>query len=169
MPFIIQYADDFGTIQKRTLDPSPSAVDYPADREAITVLNSVDGHAIIQRPLRDGRARKWIFQGWRYDSEPYASQWKWLEQQTTSYRMSLGLDPYVGIWENVTGLNGFDRVTLLGERVFTRVRIVQATREIIQRGRPHYDSYLTFYIADDSYQGFQGLYNLFENGAGYDS
>jgi len=153
MPFLIRYDVD-GTMREIELNPAPSDVDYP-EAEAMTITASIEGNPIIQRPMRDGRVRKWIFRGWGKGSEPYETQWNTLQSLTSGHRSQNGQDPYVYLWEDVSGVGGFDRYDSEGNRVFTRVRIAQANRVPRNGGGPvRYDSTLEFYIADDTYTSF---------------
>src|SRR5690606_33657832 len=123
-------------------NPAPSDVTYP-EAEAVAIKNSVDGNVVIQRPLKDGRVRKWHFQGWGKGSEPYETQWNTLQSLTTGRRSQNGQDPYVYVWEDESGVGGFDRTDSEGNRIFTRVRIAQANRVPRNGGGPvRYDSTL---------------------------
>jgi len=153
MGFYIKYTDASGT-HETELNPYPSDVDYP-EADALSVQTSEDGTPIFQRPVRDGRVRKWIFGGWGKSSEPYATQWALLQSLTGKNRGIAGLERHVYIWEDVSGVGGFDRTDGSGNKVYTRIKIAQANRVPRNGGGPlRYDSTLEFYIDDPSYTAF---------------
>lgn len=132
---------------------APSEVDYPEARLA-NVKVTQDGAVVIARPLRDPRPRKWIWRGHSPYDVAYANQWALLEALETRARLVAGLPPTVDVWEDTSGTGGFARKEGNGARIYTAVRIVQATRTPRGGGPVNYESVLEFFIADPTYQAF---------------
>lgn len=59
----------------------------------------------------------------------------------------------MGIWENVSGAGGFDRMSG-PSKVYTTVRVVQTNRTPAGSGPVNYEATAEFYIADDTYTVF---------------
>lgn len=120
----------------------PSNVDYPAGDD-IRVLTTLDGAAVVQRPLLDSRPRRWIWRNLPMRDSEYSAQWDLLRTFGYKYRLSSGLYPFVGVWEDETGAGGLDRMDG-GNRVFTPVKIVQVAR--IAEPNFYPETYIEFYL-----------------------
>jgi hypothetical protein len=135
------------------LDPAPTDVEYPETRH-IKQATTQDGATIVQRPLRDPRVRKWRWTGHQTETEPYATQWALLASLETRARVLAGLPATVEIWEDVSGIGGFDRMDG-ANRQYTTVRFLQVDRAPRKGGGPVvYESVVEFIIADPTYSTF---------------
>lgn len=161
MPFLIQYED--GGTQTFQVTPGPDTVEYPPKRH-YNIQETPDGEPVIQRPVYDGRERKWMWHGYPARLTQFANLWATLETLEARARINSSLSPYVKVWENESTVGGFGETTdqldpdLVGysNLQWTTVKIVQATRELRQKaGLPVYErSELEFRIADASYDHF---------------
>ena len=154
--FYIRYTNGSGETVVKQLMPSPTEVEYPETR-LLKVHTTQDGATVVQRPLRDSRPRKWVWKGYR-DSDllaAYANQWQELAALEYRTRLEAGLNPLVEIWEDETSVGGFDRMD--GEdKVYTTVKFIRVDRAMRKGGGPvtYEDSYIEFYVEDDTYRGF---------------
>jgi hypothetical protein len=151
MGFHVKYTDGSGEHEVE-LEIAPAEVEYPP-AEAVTVRTSQDGNVILQRPLRDSRPRKWIWNGYGPNHSAFAAQWALLQSLGTRKRLEGGLSPTIGIWEDVSGAGGFDRMDG-PSKVYTTVRFVQVTRKPEGSGPVRYTAEVEFYLADDSYSTY---------------
>lgn len=137
------------------LDPAPTDVDYPAAR-SVTEQATVDGKIVLHRPLKDGRKRKWIWRNYPASHAAYEDQWKLLESLNAGVRWENNLPPTVGIWEDVSGMGGFNKVDENGARVFTTVKFTQVDRKVRRGGGiVIYDpSEVHIFIEDENYDYF---------------
>lgn len=157
--FWIRYKDRDG--QGRLIDvevplfPAPTEVDYP-EKRLYTTHTTQDGAVVVQRPLRDHRVRKWIWRGFSPQLLTYENQWKLLESLEYRNRLANNLPGYVEIWEDVTGVGGFGKMTDTGERIYTKVKFLQVDRTPRKGGGfVKYDtSTVEFVIEDESYKHF---------------
>jgi hypothetical protein len=151
--FWLRYETAEGVLET-ALNPAPMFVEYPPRRlfkERVTQ----DGAVVVQRPLRDHRPRRWIWQGYGPAHEPFATQWQLLETLEYRARLEAGLPGTVEIWEDVSGIGGFDRTDAPGGRIYTKVKILQTNREPRREGGPVvYESTVEFRIEDMSYKAF---------------
>src|SRR5262245_24129655 len=106
--FSIRYENDAGNRVTAMLAIAPSDVDYPETR-AFKALTSQDGRIVIQRPLMDERPRKWIWRGYGPSHSAFATQWSLLETLEQRRRLEARLPPIIEIYENVSGVGGFNR------------------------------------------------------------
>ena len=134
---------------------NPTSVEYPPKRH-LRVIQSRDGAVITQRGMADPRPRRWLWTGYKDDVPEYAATWAILQQMDYYTRLQAGLPQHVGIWENVSGIGGFDRGEDWGwQREFVRVKATQVTREIRPGGGPAlYNTIFEFYIDDPTYTDF---------------
>jgi hypothetical protein len=152
MGFWIKYDAGLGPVEYQ-LALNPMEVEYP-EQSLKTVLTSANGNIVIQRPLRDSRARKLIWRGYGPNHATFAAMWTLLESMDTRKRRESGLAPTVGIWEDVSGSGGFARMDG-SSKLYTTVRVVSVDRQTRQGGGPvAFDSTLTFHIDDESYTNF---------------
>lgn len=147
--FWIRYTDGSGT-HEVSLTPTPTDVEYPLG-DGSKVLTSQDGNVIFQRPLRDGRPRKWIWRGFGPNDASYSSLWSLLQSQTSKSRLAAGLSSAIEVWEDVTGAGSFDKTDGSGNKVYTTVRVYEASRKPAPAGPIAYESTFTFYIQDANY------------------
>ena len=155
MAFWIRWKDtEAGAYTTLSLQPNPSDVDYPPQRD-YKATPTQDGSTVVQRPLRDTRPRRWIWNRYRDGITPYKTQWDTLKTLEYRYRLEQGLYPYVEIWEDETGIGGFDRMSG-PTKVWTVVKMLRVDRSLAKGGgRPIYDeSFLEFAINDSTYTGF---------------
>lgn len=155
MGFFIRYADASNNLIVLPLSPAPSDVDYPEKRlfkRQITQDNAV----VIQRPMRDARLRKWIWQGYRSNLLQYENQFQILVTLEYRARLEAALTPTVEIWEDESGIGGFDRVDGLGNKIWTTVKLIQVDRKLRKGSAiPTFDeTYIEFQIEDSNYIGF---------------
>jgi hypothetical protein len=155
MPFRMRYSDELQQMVEVELDPEPSAVDYPMKRE-FTRLTTQDGAVVIQRPLRDPRPRRWMWNSYVKGNAEYEALFSLLSSLELKAMRDAGLSPLIGIWEDVSGIGGFDRRDGSFNPVFTNVLITQVHREPIPApGRVVYgDTLIEFVIEDLSYTHF---------------
>jgi hypothetical protein len=162
MPFLIRYPIGAGH-NVAVLTPAPSDIDYP-EKRLVNVKVSRDSAVVLQRPLRDDRVRKWIWEGYRGYMPVYAAQWELLESLEAKALTERGLVSTVEIWENVTGIGGFNVLTsgvnpnlvTYANLKWTKVKIIQSNR-LLRKGAPvpTYDvSEISFVIMDPDYTGF---------------
>lgn len=134
-----------------TLDPSPTAVQYPQRRE-VNVLRTQDGAVVLQRPMLDSRSRRWLWFNQKNEGA-YATLWPLLESFDSYARRGTGLEQTVQIWENTTGAGGFNRGTEASPE-WTTVRIIHVDRTPSAAGPVYYpESVVEFYIEDSTYTG----------------
>lgn len=152
--FWIKYEDENGGEVEVALNPPPREIMYPP-RKHVTTQETQDGAVVIQRPTRDTRTRRLIWLAYGPKNEPFASQWALFESLECRSRMDAGLPASVGFWEDVTEAGGFDRTDGQGEKIYTRVKIIQVDRMPRQGGGPvRYESTVEFVIDDPSFSGF---------------
>lgn len=147
--FWIRYTDNSGT-HEVSLTPGPTEGDYP-EGDGSKVQTTQDGAIVIQRPMRDSRPRKWLWRGYGRSDASNNSLWDLLQSLTTKARVAAGLSATVKVWEDVTGAGGFDKTDGLGAKVYTTVRVHQATRKPSPSGPVVYETALTFYVDDLNY------------------
>lgn len=154
MAFWIRYKDANGVYQEITLSPGPTAVEYP-DARLFKMHSTQDGATVIQRPLRDSRSRKWVWNGYRSYILPYENQWKVLESLDYRERAKAGLEPTIQVWENESGIGGFN-ATSGGNKVWTTVKVVHVNRVLRGGGGPPtFDvSSFEFVLADGTFTAF---------------
>lgn len=145
-------ANQLVTVEEQLM--APTAVDYP-ERRDVAVRTTVDGAVVIQRPMTDGRARKWIWRNLGPNVPGYAGLWATLEGLDTRGRIEAGLSPAIEVWEALSGVGGFARLNGDGTRRYTSVRVVQAGRTPRDAGGPlSYETVLEFYVTDAGYTSF---------------
>jgi len=129
---------------------APSHVDYP-DRRNFKTLETLDGNVIVQRPLRDSRPRRFVWRNLPLKSAEYSAQWELLRTFDYRHRLSSGLYPYVGVWEDETGAGGLARMDG-SSRILTLAKILQVSRS----AEPHFfpETFIEFWIADPTYKEF---------------
>jgi hypothetical protein len=153
MIWISTKATPNGAIAETSLTLAPMDVDYP-DRRDMTVRTSQDGAVVIQRPLRDSRPRRWIWRGYGLNDPTFAAQWAFLESLDYQTRTASGLVATVGIWEDFSGVGGFNKLSG-SSRVYTTVRVIQVDRTPRKGGGPiSYESVVEFYVEDPAYAAF---------------
>lgn len=138
------------------LRPAPTEVEYP-EKRTFNKRTTVDGSVVVQRPLRDGRDRKWIWKSYRPSILPYEDQWKTLEQLEYRSRVESGLWPLVEIWEDTTDEGGFERYESDGTtKLYTPVRFLQVTRKTRKGGGlvVYDESVIQFTLSDNTYTAF---------------
>jgi hypothetical protein len=112
-----------------------------------------DSAVVLQRPLRDGRPRRWLWRGHNAHDAAYVTQWATLAGLDARTLALPGLPPTLGIWEDVSGTGGFDRMNS-GNRVYTDVTVTQATRTARGGGPTSWESVLEFYVTDPTYTDY---------------
>lgn len=154
--FWIRYTDASSNVIEKALTPGPTDVEYP-ERRAMNTMASQDGTVVVQRPLRDSRPRKWIWNGYPPGVHPPYDT-LWAELQTLEYRFRLenGLTPLVEIWEDVNPEGGFNSLTGGTTKKYTTVKVLRVERAVAKGGgRIKYDtSTVEFVIQDVNYTGF---------------
>lgn len=161
MPFLVRHYDPIEGHKIVSLSPAPNEVEYP-DRRAYKVKTMKDGGSVIQRPMRDGRPRQWVWNNYqKRDESPFHAMWTMLESFDAKARWSRGLaETTVEIWEDVTGTGGFDRLTntsapdlvSYSNLQFTRVKFAQVSKSMRKGGGPvTYDAFVEFLIDDPKY------------------
>jgi len=156
MPFQLRYQPAVDAVPVIvTLRPGPTDVEYPETRAYKTMV-SQDGAVIVQRPLRDSRARKWIWRRYHDDIPAYANLWTLLRSLEYRSRLAAGLPGTVEIWEDETGTGVFDRTTAGAVPVWTTVKLLQVHRKVQGGGgRTTYDeSTMEFVVEDSAFTGF---------------
>ena len=148
--FQIRYkATQGGAYTTLTLNPAPSAVEYP-ERRAQKVHATQDGGIVVQRPLRDSRPRKWHWTNYPANYAAYASQWATLKALEYRTRLEAGQWPLVEVWEDTTD-GGFDRMDG-ATQVWTVVKLLRVDRTVRGSGPVVYsDSVLEFVIQDETF------------------
>jgi hypothetical protein len=66
-----------------------------------------------------------MWPGYGPNNEPYATLWSPLERMEYRARLEIGLMPTVEVWEDVSRAGGCDRTDGQGNRIYTKVRVVQ--------------------------------------------
>lgn len=162
--FLIRYFQPSVGPTVVSLVPRPTSVDYP-DIRFYRTKTSKDGVPIIQRPLRDSRVRKWIWEKYKKKVPNYDAQWQFLETLDAQARWDAGLgDTRVEIWENDSDSGGFgdttdnltaDTVTYVNLK-WTKVQFLQVTRHARSGGgEVVYDqSVVEFVVDDDQFSTF---------------
>lgn len=156
--FFVRYQNTSGgAFTTLSLMPGPTDVEYP-DARLYKPVNTQDGAVVVQRPLRDDRPRKWIWKGYR-DSDlmaAYKNQWATLSTLEYRYRLQHNLPATVQIWEDETGIGGFNLLDGGGAKIWTTVKFLQVQRTIRPGGGfVIYDaSTIEFVIADNSFSSF---------------
>lgn len=156
--FWIRYKDWQDGVQvdvEMSLRPGPTEIDYPEMR-TYKLQVTQDGAIVIQRPLRDSRPRSWSWKGYPPVIATYENQWKRLETLEYRARLADSLPGYVEVWEDVTGVGGFDKVDGSGNRIYTKVKFLQVNRTPRKGGGlvTYEDSTIEWVIADDQYTSF---------------
>jgi hypothetical protein len=143
------------------ITPGPSSVEYPEAGE-YDLQRPRDGGAVVQRPQKDGRLRKWFWAGYRDHVPGYPALWTLLKLLKYSTRHAAGYsDPRVQIWDGVTGTGGFglttngadpDLVTYTNIK-WTWVKVLRVDRKVRDgSGHPTWEStYIEFVPDDDNY------------------
>lgn len=135
------------------LYPAPTGVEYP-EQKNFKAFTTQDGAVVVQRPRRDARTRRWVWRGHPSTLAPYEALWQLLERLEYRARLDRGLPATVEVWENVSGVGGFDRMEG-GERAYTRVKLLQVARTPRSGGGPIvYESHVEFQIEDSGYTAF---------------
>jgi hypothetical protein len=104
MPFSIALADANGTRisgSEVTLSPGPVRVDYPTE-PAGSFIETPDGPRVKQQPSKDSRVRVWEWDKFPHYMASYERLYRLLEAQLSSYRVGLGLSPYVYVKDTET-------------------------------------------------------------------
>lgn len=163
--FLIRYYDFANGTQTLKLHPRPTTVEYP-DRRLFTRRQTREGKTILQRPRRDSRSRKWIWNGYRPGLlATFDDQWAKLAKLEARSRWEAGhTDLTVLVWENESTIGGFDSTTdglapdLVGytNLKFTKVKFIQVQQLIRDGGGlVTYDrSEIEFVVEDDQYLAF---------------
>lgn len=163
--FLIKYATDVGntTFSILKLSPGPTEVDYP-EKRMLNVKKSQDGVNVIQRPLRDGRPRRWNWVGYTPRIIPFETQWTTLQTLDARERELAGLNPLVFIYEDDSLEGGFDKLSSgttptppnYTNVAWTTVKFINVTRKSRKGGGlVHYDeAYIEFVIEDNTYTRF---------------
>lgn len=162
--FLIKYGTDAANTVFTTLKlaPQPTEVDYP-ERRNVNVKSSKDGSAILQRPLRDSRPRKWVWVGYNPLIATYENQWTTFQTLDAKARAEAGLNPVIYIWENDSVEGGFDRLSsgtdpdpTYSNVIWTAVKFVQVTRKSRKGGglTKYDESIIEFVIEDGAYTRF---------------
>ncbi len=157
--FLIRYYDDdTSSYIVYPVRPGPSDVEYPEARE-FELQRPRDGGAVVQRPERDGRLRKWLWSGYRETVPLYATLWSTLKLLNVKFRLDAGYeDPRIQIWDGVTGTGGFglttddedpDIITYTNLK-WTWVRVLRVDRKVRGKGGfPVWDPTLIEFVVDD--------------------
>lgn len=155
MAFFIRYTDAANVQHILSLSPNPSEIDYP-DKRLYKMQVTQDSSIVVQRPLRDARPRKWIWSGYRSTITPYENQFQALVALEYRTRLRAGLTGTVDIWEDVTGVGGFNKLDGLGNKVWVTVKFLQVDRKLRQGSAiPTFDqTWIEFVIADSNYSEF---------------
>lgn len=153
--FRIRWQDTVGgAYTSLIMIPQPTGVDYPVRRN---VANRVtpDGAVVTQRPLRDDRTRKWFWNRMRDTVPGYSALWAALLALEYRTRLEANKPASVEIFEDITAAGGFGNVTSGPTPVWTKVRIVQVSRDMATGGGSVYEqSSIEFIIDDLNYTGF---------------
>lgn len=139
-----------------TLDPAPTEVVYP-ERRKINVLKSQEGNIVTQRStLLDDRPRTWRWRRYPASYVKFSDLWKTLSGLDASTRWEKELPRTVHIWEDVSGVGGFDRLDVNGVRIYTGIQIMQVNAIPRLGGGPviYENATVEFYIDDSTYDYF---------------
>ena len=149
------YVEGVLTDTEVMLRPGPTEIDYP-ERRLYKAHTTQDGWIVVQRPLRDSRSRTWSWKGYPPTIPTYENQWKFLETLEYRTRLQSSLPGYVEIWEDVSGVGGFDSVDEDSARVYTKVKFLQVNRTPRKGGGTvtYDDSGIEFVIQDEQYTSF---------------
>lgn len=162
--FLIRYYQPIVGNTVVALVPRPTSVDYP-DVRLFRTKTSKDGATIVQRPMRDSRVRKWIWEKYKKKVPNYDVQWTLLETFDCQSRWEAGFaDTRIEIWENDSDSGGFgdttdgavaDTVTYINLK-WIKVQFLQVTRHVRPGGgEVVYDqSTVEFVVDDDNYFTF---------------
>jgi hypothetical protein len=161
MGFHVRWKDaPTGEYTEKELTPWPTTVEYPP-RRTYNLHTSKDGVTVVQRPIRDARPRKWLWDVLRKDSATFASLWAVLDVLEWRNRVKAEKYPYIEIWEDVTGIGGFDRWTEEEnpedrQKIWTRAKVLDLDRIIRPNGGPviYAPVTMTFVVEDPTYQEF---------------
>lgn len=167
MAFLIRYSTDAAPGSVYTvlsLSPCPTTVTYP-DYRLYNTRVTQDHAVIIQRPLKDDRARSWVWSNYRPTTPGFEVQWNTLLTLEARQRAQDGFNPIIQIWEDESANAGqFGNTTddlapdLIGYTniEWTEVKILQATRRVRDGGGPvtFSESILEFLITDASWENF---------------
>lgn len=140
-----------GTIE--LLSPGPTYVDYPP-RYAHNVLISVDGSAVIQAPLADGRTRSWVWERYRIATPGYLALFNKLHNLQYKLRISASQSPYVYLKEDVT--DNLAKLSWDGDswehvNDWVRVKVTNVTQDVASQGGPVvYGATRMEFVIDDS-------------------
>jgi hypothetical protein len=136
-----------------TLVPMPVAKEYP-ERRALNVRVGQDGNVVVQRPMKDDRPRKWVWERMSDRVPAYTSMWTSLKALEYRTRLQANKPPLVEIWEGVTDEGGFGRLSG-STRIFTKVKFLQVHRVMASgAGSVYEQSFVEFYIEDSTYTEF---------------
>lgn len=152
MAFQVRHKLANGTYAVATLRPHPTDVEYPKRYDYETVA-SEDGAVTVDRPLHDSRERRWIWKAYRETVPGYTDLWTLLQSFDARTRAKAGLEPTVQIWEDESGIGGFDRMSG-DDRVYTVVKILLTDRTLRPGGGPpiYDETFLSFVVIDSTYQ-----------------
>lgn len=156
--FWIRYKEMVNSVltdKEIALVPAPTEIDYPEQR-LFKAQVTQDGAVVVQRPLRDHRTRTWSWTGgWPAHLVTYETQWKLLETLEYRTRLQAGLPAYVEVWEDISGVGGFNKLAS-GARVYTKVKFLQVHRRPRKGGGlvAYDESTIEFVIEDDTYLNF---------------
>lgn len=143
-----------GAYTEFTLFPGPTGVEYPP-RRIVNTRTGPDGNVVVQRPMRDDRMRKWVWNRYRDNVPGYHTMWPILEALEYRTRLEANKPPHVEIWEDVTLAGGFGKLTGGVTRVWTKVKFLQVHRTMASgAGSIYEESYIEFIIDDVTYTGF---------------
>jgi hypothetical protein len=108
--FWIAMADLTGakTAQETQLSPAPTAVEYPNTARG-EFVDTADGRVVVQVSNRDPRRHSWTWMNFGPEITTYERQYQWLQQLASRTRLSLGLSPYVYIYDSATRLLNVNR------------------------------------------------------------
>lgn len=103
--FWIAMADLAGakTGQEMQLTPAPTRVEYP-NATLGELIETADGRVVMQASSKDPRRRTWVWSNYGPDVTVYERQYRWLHQLTARTRLTLGLSPYVYVFDGTTNL-----------------------------------------------------------------
>lgn len=164
--FLIRYNDPPVGESIYRLSPFPTGVDYP-EGDLINVQSSQDNNIVIQRPIRDDRPRKWVWNSYRSTVPRYEAQYQFLRSITEKSLWNDGnLIMTVDVWEDESGVGGLDRfdATLfsapdeagLSNLIWTTARVSNVYRTSPKKGGPpvYDETVMEFYIQDAAYTDF---------------
>jgi hypothetical protein len=154
--FFIRYKDtETGEYQQLTLTPGPTTVQYPEKRQ-FKLQVTPDGAAVISRPMRDNRTRRWVWKRYRPWIATYENQWDKLEKLEYRTRLRAGKPPIVEVWEDESTIGGFNEMLNASTKKWTRVKFLRVERTIADGGGSviYEESFVEFVIVDDQYSAF---------------